>query len=76
MLARPSTRQPCRFVDLLLLVLLLSATTTRAQSAEDYYAGDDYQDYADPYGGPQDNLYADYAAHQQEKMAGGGGGGG
>lgn len=36
----------------------------------------EYRDYPDNgYGGEQDNLYADYAMKQQEKVDGGGGGG-
>ena len=56
-------------------LLLLSPAAILGQP-EDYYGGaggEDYQDYTDPYG-QQDNLYADYAAHQQEKLSGGGGG--
>lgn len=34
--------------------------------------GENYQDYADPYG-QDDNLYADYAARQEMKESGGGG---
>jgi hypothetical protein len=38
-------------------------------SGQDYQ---DYQDYADGY--ENDNLYENYAMHQQEKEMGGGGG--
>ena len=81
-----SVRRRPRFVSgplfALLLVLLLSICLSPKHAvvvrAQDYYtgedgAGEDYQDYADPYG-QQDDLYADYAAHQQEKVHGGGGG--
>ena len=70
-----------RFVRLPLLVvasllLVLSPVAILGQP-EDYYGagggGEDYQDYTDPYG-QQDNLYADYAAHQQDKLSSGGGG--
>jgi len=56
---------------ILLLLLLLQASSGQAQQRDygDYDGGgDDYQDYADPYS-QQDNLYADYVAHQQEKRA-------
>ena len=68
------------FISLLVASLLIaSPTTTRAQSETDYYAaagpgGDEYPDYGDDPYSQQDNLYADYAAHQQEKLTGGGGG--
>lgn len=71
-----------RFVRLPILMvaslwLVLSPLATLGQP-EDYYGaggggGEDYQDYTDPYG-QQDNLYADYAAHQQDKLSSGGGG--
>lgn len=63
-----------RLPFLVVVSLLVLSPFALGQPAEDYYAGEqDYQDYADPYG-QQDNLYADYAAHQQEKLSGGGGG--
>jgi len=79
-----SVRRRPRFVIrphlLALLIVLLSICLSPKHAvvrAQDYYgddgAGEDYQDYADPYG-QQDDLYADYAAHQQEKVQGGGGG--
>ena len=50
---------------LFILAVILSLT-----SGQDYQ---DYRDYADDYG-QQDNLYADYAMKQQNKVDGGGGG--
>lgn len=64
-----------------ILVVLLAAFSHAQDYAEDGgYGydqsgyGDNYQDYADPYS-QQDNLYADYAARQEQKEVGGGGGG-
>jgi len=51
------------------LVGLLVTATFALNSAQDY------QDYPDNGYGEQDNLYADYAMKQQEKVDGGGGGG-
>jgi hypothetical protein len=67
-------------VVLFFLLLLSSSSSSRAQEAgyaaedggADRREGDSYRDYADPYGQP-DSLYADYAAHQQDKVAGAGG---
>mmetsp|Transcript_18153 Transcript_18153/g.21736 ORF Transcript_18153/g.21736 Transcript_18153/m.21736 type:complete len:265 (-) Transcript_18153:295-1089(-) len=60
----------CRY-----LVCLLVTATFALNSAQDYDR--DYREYPDNngYGGEQDNLYADYAMKQQEKVEGGGGGG-
>jgi hypothetical protein len=58
------------FVSWQLLASLGSAQEYEQGGYEDY---ESYQDYADPYG-QQDNLYADYAAHQQVKETGGGNG--
>jgi len=56
-----------------LLLLVVSATTTSAQQYNDYpNDGGGGGGYG---GGEQDNLYADYAMKQQEKIEGGGGGG-
>lgn len=48
------------------LTWLLVLTVVAQQDYSDY---PEYQDYADEYG--QDNLYTNYANHQQEKVAGG-----
>ena len=50
--------------------LLVLAAILALTSGQDYQ---DYRDYADDYG-QQDNLYADYAMKQQNKVDGGGGG--
>ena len=49
------------------LFLFVAAFITTASSQE-YQDYQNYQDYADDY--QQDNLYADYAMKQQEKVAG------
>lgn len=73
-------QRPIRYVISVPVVLILfSAVSTLAQSPDYGYdegeaGGEYYQDYADPYGQQQDNLYADYASHQNEKLQGGGGG--
>ena len=57
------------------LVLLFATTTGSLVSAQSYNHqdyGDNQQDY---YGQEEDNLYHDYAQHQQVKAQGGGGGG-
>jgi len=65
----------CRY----LVCLLVTATFAIHSSAQNYDR--DYQEYPDNNGGggygggEQDNLYADYAMKQQEKVDGGGGGG-
>lgn len=53
------------------LAVLLTLSVVSAQGYDQGYEGygDDYQDYADPHG-QQDNLYADYAAHQHDKTEG------
>jgi hypothetical protein len=50
------------------LITSIAAVVVSA-SGQDYQ---DYQDYADGY--EHDNLYENYAMHQQEKEMGGGGG--
>jgi hypothetical protein len=51
-----------------IFLLFATGSLVSAQSYEDY---GDQQDY---YGQEEDNLYQDYAQHQQVKAQGGGGG--
>jgi hypothetical protein len=62
------TMMPRKYQSFLLLVACLTLTgiATGQQYDQDY---PEYQEYAD--NGAQDNLYADYAAHQQDKQGGG-----
>ena len=52
------------------LVTSIAAVLGSTYGQQDQYP--DYQDYADGY--EQDNLYENYAIHQQEKAVGAGGG--
>jgi hypothetical protein len=63
------TMLPRKYQSFLLLVACLGLTgiVTGQQYDQDY---PEYQEYADD-NGAQDNLYANYAAHQQEKQGGG-----
>jgi hypothetical protein len=61
------TMLPRTYQSLLLLVVACLAVTGQ-QYDQDY---PEYQEYADD-NGAADNLYADYAAHQQDKQGGGG----
>jgi hypothetical protein len=64
------TMLPRKYQSFLLLVACLALTgiVTGQQYDQDY---PEYQEYADNENGA-DNLYADYAAHQQDKQGGGG----
>jgi hypothetical protein len=64
------TMMPRKYQSFLLLVAMLAAAgvVTGQQYDQDY---PEYQEYADD-NGAADNLYADYAAHQQDKQGGGG----
>lgn len=53
-----------------IFLLFATGSLVSAQSYQDY---GDQQDY---YGQEEDNLYHDYAQHQEVKAQGGGGGGG
>jgi hypothetical protein len=58
-----------RFLCNIIVIATIASIAQGQQYAEEGGYGEDYQDYADGYA-QQDNLYADYAAKQQEKEAG------
>jgi hypothetical protein len=55
-----------------IFLLFTTGSLASAQSYDQSY--EDYGDQQDYYGGQEDNLYQDYAQHQQVKAQGGGGG--
>jgi hypothetical protein len=63
------TMMPRKYQSFLLFVVgCLAVTCSTGQQYDQDYP--EYQEYADD--GAQDNLYADYAAHQEDKQQGGG----
>jgi hypothetical protein len=63
---------PPKYQSFLLLAwLAVTATGQQYDGDQDYPEYPEYQDYAASNSGA-DNLYADYAAHQQDKQVGGG----